>query len=301
MIDDLQDESAALYALDLLAPAECAAFEARVAADPALAARVRELRETAAALAHAAPPAAPPAVLRDRILRSAADQAGAPRSPFRVTSFATLIPWAIAACVAVAAAWTARLYEGSRSENAILRDQGAIAALEMHSLRDQLDAERIVNQRELTDTLRDLSVAAARIAGLSREIAEYSGRQKGAASMADYRIADLASTEAAKPRIVAVALWCPSMQAGILAVSNLPRLPEGKQYQLWVIDPQYGSPVSGGVFTVNPSTGQARIAFGTVHPIKSIAKFAVSLEREGGVPSPEGPIVLLSDSPRLPD
>ena len=301
MIDDVQEESAALYALDLLPPAERSAFEDRLAADPALEARVAEIREAAAALAHAAPPAAPPADLRERVLRSAAARGAAAGSRSRIVSFATLVPWAIAACLAVAAAWTSRLYDGARSENAILRDRGAIAALELHSLRDQIEAERIVNQRELTDARRDLAGAGERIAGLSREIASYASHQTGAASMADYRIADLASTESAKPQTVAVALWCPSMQAGILAVSNLPRLPEGKQYQLWVIDPQYGSPVSGGVFTVNPSTGQARIAFSTVHPIKSIAKFAVSMEREGGVPSPEGPIVLLSDSPRLPD
>jgi hypothetical protein len=53
--------------------------------------------------------------------------------------------------------------------------------------------------------------------------------------------------------------------------------------------------VSGGVFVVDPATGQARIMFKADKPVHSIAKFAVSLERKGGAASPQGPIVLLSD------
>jgi anti-sigma-K factor RskA len=52
--------------------------------------------------------------------------------------------------------------------------------------------------------------------------------------------------------------------------------------------------VNSGVFAVDPVTGEAHVVFRADKPIKSAAKFAVSLERKGGVPSPEGPIVLLS-------
>ena len=97
------------------------------------------------------------------------------------------------------------------------------------------------------------------------------------------------------PAALAVAVWDPTREEGVLAVSRLPALASEKDYQLWVIDNQYPSPVSGGVFVVDPATGEARIVFRADKPVHSIAKFAVSLERKGGVPKPEGPIVLLSN------
>ena len=96
------------------------------------------------------------------------------------------------------------------------------------------------------------------------------------------------------PAALAVAVWDPTREEGVLAVSRLPALAAAKDYQLWVIDPQYPSPVSGGVFSVDPVSGEAHVVFRADRPVKSIAKFAVSLERKGGVPKPEGPIVLLS-------
>jgi anti-sigma-K factor RskA len=97
------------------------------------------------------------------------------------------------------------------------------------------------------------------------------------------------------PAALAVAVWDPTREQGVLAVSKLPALASEKDYQLWVIDKQYPSPVSAGVFVVDPVTGEAHIVFRADKPVKSIAKFAVSLERKGGSPSPEGPIVLVSE------
>jgi len=302
MIDEHQEELAALSALDLLEPGERAAFESGLDRDPALRAQARELREAAAALAFTAPAAEPPPELADRILASVAtrEARGGRRPAGRLISFPSLLPWAIAAGLALCSAWTARLYLNSRSEAAMLRDQQVLAGLELRSVRNQLEAERIVNQRELTDTRQDLAAAGRRLSELHQEIADFTRAQKASGSLASYNIADLASTPGVPSQTLAVAVWCPSMQEGILAVSNLPRLPAGKDYQLWVIDPHYPAPVSGGVISVNATTGEVYVTFRTVQPIRSIAKFAVSLERKGGAPEPQGPIVLLSDSPRQP-
>jgi anti-sigma-K factor RskA len=51
--------------------------------------------------------------------------------------------------------------------------------------------------------------------------------------------------------------------------------------------------VSAGVFAVDPATGEAHVVFRADRPVRSAAKFAVSVERKGGVPAREGPIVLL--------
>jgi anti-sigma-K factor RskA len=80
----------------------------------------------------------------------------------------------------------------------------------------------------------------------------------------------------------------------LLTVDHLPALADDRDYQLWVIDPQYPIPVDGGVFRVDPATGQARYSFRADKPIKTVAQFAVSLERRGGVAKAEGPMVLLS-------
>ena len=71
MIDERSEELASLYALDLLEGAERTAFETAVAADPALAQLVAELREAAASIAHTAPTAEPPSALKARVLATA--------------------------------------------------------------------------------------------------------------------------------------------------------------------------------------------------------------------------------------
>ena len=84
----------------------------------------------------------------------------------------------------------------------------------------------------------------------------------------------------------------------MLRVEKLPALASDKDYQLWVIDPAYPLPVDSGVFTVDPATGNARISFRPDKRINNAAKFAVSLERKGGVPKaegPKGPIMLIGD------
>jgi anti-sigma-K factor RskA len=112
-------------------------------------------------------------------------------------------------------------------------------------------------------------------------------------TLADYKIATLASLLGNSPQAVAVAIWNPASQEGVLTVQKLPALAADKDYQLWVIDPQYSIPVDGGVFKVDPTTGEGRLVFHPNRPVQTVAKFAVSLERKGGVPKAEGPMVLI--------
>ena len=283
MIDERQDELAALHALDLLEGAEREAFVAELGRSSELRKRVGDLRQAAAALAHTAPVSDPPASLRDRILASAAATASpfpepqaAPAPARRPIPFPVWIPWLAAACFGAAALWSDRLYFSARSENLSLRDQQRLAQQALEQARGQLgDASRL-------------------LAASGREIAELGARLKAEGDLAHFKIAALASMLGNSPAAVAVTVWDPTQEEGVLAVSKLPALAAAMDYQLWVIDPQYPTPVSGGVFTVDPVTGEAHVVFRANRPVKSIAKFAVSLERKGGVPKPEGPIVLLS-------
>ena len=73
---------------------------------------------------------------------------------------------------------------------------------------------------------------------------------------------------------------------------DLPPLPEGQTYQLWVI--VEGTPVSAGTFDVEPD-GSARYDAEPLPPVEADAAvaLAVTVEPAGGVPQPTGPMALV--------
>jgi len=243
-------------------------------------------------------------------------------------AFPTWIAYAAAACFALTAAYFGQAYLNERTTNAALLNQQTLAELSLRGTQNQLEAERLIARRELADAVaksaestrlvatlesrlaqasrgasdasrqlaasreqiaaarRELSARDQRVADLSRQIATQG-------KLADYKIATLASLLGNSPQALAVAVWNPANQEGVLTVQKLPALAADKDYQLWIIDPQYPIPVDGGVFPVDPATGEARLVFHPNLPVKTVAKFAVSLERKGGVPKAEGPMVLI--------
>ncbi len=280
MIDERKEEAAALYALDLLDGAERSAFEADLAADRELSRLVSQLRETSATIALLAPPAAPSPLLRKRIMAAAANRSTTPPDhvvPFRLPSWTA---WAAAACFILATGYFAIANFNTRSTFGALRESERLSRIESRSLRNLLEAERLISRRQIDD----LKLARHDIEDL-----------RGQNTLADLKITSLASPAGNTPEAQAIAVWNPRTQEGVLSVSKLPLLPKEKDYQLWIIDPQYPMPVDGGVFQVNPANGTARISFKPGKEVKTAAKFAVSLERKGGVSKAEGPIVLLSD------
>ena len=283
MIDERQEELAAIHSLDLLEGAEREHFLEELASDPGLRLKVAEFRGTGTALALLSPEAEPPAELKERILNSIATRGPvasknpAPRGEMaRVIPFPAWIPWLAAACIAGAAAWYGRLYLVAEDENSSLREQQRVSQLALGQARAELED------------------AKQRIAESGREIADLGAKLKSEGDLAHFKISTLASMLGNSPAAVAVAVWDPARGQGVLSVSKLPAVAEGKDYQLWVIDANYPAPVSAGTFAVDPETGEAHVVFRADKPVNSIAKFAVSLERKGGVPMREGPIVLLS-------
>jgi len=78
---------------------------------------------------------------------------------------------------------------------------------------------------------------------------------------------------------------------GQLFVANLPPAASGKAYELWTIGE--GAPRPAGVFRVD-AEGRATHRVEPVEGGKPVKVFAVTLEPEGGVPAPTGPMVLAS-------
>lgn len=109
---------------------------------------------------------------------------------------------------------------------------------------------------------------------------------------AQIQIASLNSKLASAPNANAVVVWDEKKQRGVLKVTQLPPNAADHDYQIWLVDPRYKNPVDGGVFHVG-NDGALRVPFRPANPVRQAQGFAISLERKGGVPKAEGPIVLL--------
>jgi anti-sigma-K factor RskA len=196
---------------------------------------------------------------------------------------------------------------------------------ELQVLVDQLDAaaaavSHSAPQRALPAELRDRVLAQVRgrkIVGFPRRsawipwsiaaclaltsaylIAERGGFQKRIRRLEEsdmvsrIQITMLNSQVGNMPNAIAVVAWDGKKQGGVFKAFNLPHNEESRDYQLWLIDPRYKDPVNAGVFHL-VNDGTLRVPFQASARVRDVQGFALSLERRGGVPKPEGPIVLL--------
>ncbi|MCW9707787.1 anti-sigma factor [Fodinibius salsisoli] len=90
-------------------------------------------------------------------------------------------------------------------------------------------------------------------------------------------------------------IWDSEKQQALLQVANLPPVPTGKDYQLWLI--RDNQPVSAGIFAVNDSS---RDNFFKIEEMaqaseQSANAFAITMEPKGGVPQPTGDMYLLGN------
>ena len=99
--------------------------------------------------------------------------------------------------------------------------------------------------------------------------------------------------KAPQPRARAKVFWSEKAKRGFVVAANLEPLPAGRQYQLWVFDK--GKPVDAGVFDAD-EVGRALFESKDLSAIASAENFAVTVEPQGGVPQPTGPIVLIGTS-----
>ena len=183
------------------------------------------------------------------------------------------LPWIAAGGFALLAGFLSQAYFAARSEMIALREQGALAAIAGKGLQQRIEAERILATRRLAD--------------LRAESPEQGG-------LARLKIVPLVSARGFAAPALAIVLWNPVRQEGELVMANLSPPAPDKDYQLWIMDPQYPDPVGAGVLTVGTTAGDVCILFKPDRPVAAAARFAVSLERKGGVPRAEGPIVLSS-------
>jgi len=98
-----------------------------------------------------------------------------------------------------------------------------------------------------------------------------------------YKVVELKGLKVA-PESKAMVCWSPQDKKVYIEIDKLPAPPQGMQYQLWAIVD--GKPVSEGM-----------LAMGTgLHHMEDVGNaqaFAVTLEREGGSPTPKGDMYVM--------
>ncbi len=258
--DDLRD-LAELYVLGALPPGARQTFEAHLAVCASCRAEVEALTPVAAALAESAPPAEPsPDVRRALLARIHEDRPSKPS----VSARGSWLP--IAASLVLAAGL------------------GAYAL--------QLRARVSTLESELRDATLRASATEGQLAEARRAAfqAQSSVAVLGAPDLA--RI-DLAGQPAA-PRAAARAFWSRS-RGLVFTASNLPAPPPGRTYQLWVLTKE-PAPMSAGVMKPD-ANGRVTVMINTPADMPQPVAMAVTLEPEGGVPSPTGDKYLVGLAP----
>jgi anti-sigma-K factor RskA len=276
------------YVLGALSEAERRAVEAHLPTCAVCAQEVKTLREVATALAHAAPQPEVPPGLRDRVLRTAFaadaeprvlsfEPARSPGTPERPADRTPEAP-------------TLRT-PGRRSLPSWFAIAASIAAVALGlyalTLRQRIDV--------LQDRLREATARAedmSRQAQVAHAVADQATQASAVLSASDVRRIDLAG-QAPASRAAGRAFWSPSHGRLVFTAANLPSLPAGRQYQLWVVPPGRDA-VSAGMLTLDADGAVTTIA--PQLPLDQVAAVAVSEEPAGGVPSRTGPIVLIGSA-----
>ncbi|MEJ7733972.1 MAG: anti-sigma factor [Polyangiaceae bacterium] len=95
-------------------------------------------------------------------------------------------------------------------------------------------------------------------------------------------------------------VWSNAQQKGYMRFAGLAANdPKQAQYQLWIFDEAQDKrfPVDGGVFDVDPATGEAVVAIDPKLAVRKPTLFAVTVERPGGVVVSKRERIVLTATP----
>jgi len=257
-------EMLALQALTALDPRDESALQEHLTACVECDGELDKWRATASALAYAAQPFEPSAQARERILESVRAENWLSRSsPANVVQLA----------------------QASKRTSPIPRFEAIAAALVFVALTIGLVILWKQNRNAKTELARLTSQIEE-----SRRALDQEHEALELLTHPDTKIAELAGTKDA-PDAHAMLLFDHKTGRAILMAKGLPSAPAGKAYQLWFM--AGGRPMAGKVFTTD-SAGNAMSHDQVPAEALGSTVFAVTLEPQGGVGSPTGPMYLLS-------
>ena len=204
-------------------------------------------------LAQAVPQVDPPPELRARVMGIASS-----RQPAATFVAARPVGWWLATAAGLGLAAGLAVYAAQL--------RGRVADLEAELRDTRIRAEAA--QQQMADVQRTAADAETAVAILTAP---------------DVARVDLAG-QPASPNASGRAFWSRS-RGLVFNASNLPPLPAGRTYQLWVVTDQ--APVSAGLLTPD-AQGSFSDTFDTPVDIRPPVAVAVTIEPAGGVPAPTG-------------
>ncbi|HEY9154420.1 MAG TPA: anti-sigma factor [Opitutaceae bacterium] len=185
-------------------------------------------------------------------------------SPTSKPSIAAWAGWAVAATLALIASYFAAVSFGARAQLSVQKDRADLDTLELRSLRQSLEANRIIYDRQIADLQHGSSLEQLKTILLS------------------------APGESARES-VAIAIWDSAKQEGVLSVRGLPKIASDQIYQLWLIDAGRKLSVSAALFSIDEK-GRARITFRSVEHLEP-SELTITREAAGGASTPSSVIV----------
>lgn len=253
----IREEDLELYALGALPELEATAVKGHAQGCAQCSAKLAEALGNVAVLALAAEQEAPAARVKEKLFaRIAAERAPAATGARDIVGEperprASWWNWVLVPATALLAIFCAALYRENRSLTGELREAQRMAA---SFERERMHVMGLVNALSAKDT----------------------------------ETIRLASTKDGFPGSGAVVRYNKRL-GKVIYTADLPELPPGKVYQMWLVPTSGEPPISAGTFTPNGSR-----PWDTQVPANSDAKaFAVTVEPEGGVPKATGKIILL--------
>lgn len=291
-----------LAALDALGGGDVRTLEAHISTCDECRAELAELRDAAAMLALYAEPVAPSAELTARVLnisRTTPTRWRRLSQPSRL-GVAAAVVILVAPIVALIVLWNHD--RTTRAELARLSSRNEEMRAELSRLaqrNDELQAE-LARASKHND---ELQAELGRFPNRSNQKPETTNpREPGAPPTTsgapptvpenDSRVVEMTATNVA-PRAHARLSY--NRRTGVieLTVSDMPPLPVGKTYQLWLLIG--GSPVSAGTFNIWPG-GRAMMHGQLAADALEASAFAVTLEPAGGSNKPTGPKYLMGSA-----
>jgi len=136
------------------------------------------------------------------------------------------LPWATTACLAIFVACLGEIVVIEKARTQLVRDDILLVQAQLKASQNQLEAERIVNRRELEELRPE--------GGAPRLFLTPPGSDPSDASN--------------RGAPIGVVTWDSTARHALLRFSGLPPLAAGRDYQVWIEGPAPRQPVACGLF-----------------------------------------------------
>jgi hypothetical protein len=180
------------------------------------------------------------------------------------TSIPKIASWvAIVALALLSGAFGLR-WASAKREAEMVRREVELAELETRNLQQRLEAERILAQRQMESLSTTGDLTLLRLAKLTPPNDD--------------------------TRLVALGVWNPATQHGLLVVEQLPPPAAEQLYHVWVVDASSGHSVRAGTFTTSGG-GAVRVDLQPVQPVTQALELRITSEKASGVSRPRGAVI----------